>query len=115
MKTSTFGLLATIALIFTPVAAFAQDSQQNIEVNRSAAAAVGEGNFVNQTTDQTSYQDQYNVNGYGYGEPSSQMSVQDNISEASAVGRYNLVNQDVQQFNGQSNSNVDSYMNYYGY
>jgi hypothetical protein len=99
MKKSTFGLIATAALIFTPVAAFAQDSQQNLQINNSAAAAVGEGNYIDQTTQQYSDQTQYGVNDY---EPSSQMSVQDNLSEASAVGEYNTVNQDTLQENYQN-------------
>jgi hypothetical protein len=109
MKKSTFGLLASVALVFTPVAAFAQDSQQNLQINNSAAAAVGEGNFVNQTVDQYSNQTQLGVNGYGYTEPSSQMSVQDNLSEASAVGEYNVINQETYQQNGQFNGSVDTY------
>jgi hypothetical protein len=106
MKKSTFGLIATVALIFTPVAAFAQDSQQNLQINHSGAAAVGEGNYIDQTTSQYSDQTQLGVNDY---EPSSQMSVQDNLSEASAVGEYNVINQDTYQQNGQYNGNVDSY------
>ena len=107
MKKSTFSLLATAALLFTPVAAFAQDSQQNLQLNRTAGAAVGEGNYVNQTTDQMNYQTQYDVNGYG--SPSTQTSVQDNISEASAVGNYNAIDQNVYQQNDQYNSNMDTY------
>jgi hypothetical protein len=103
MKKSTFGLIATAALIFTPVAAFAQDSQQNLQINNSAAAAVGEGNYIDQTTGQYSDQTQMSVDGYGYSEPSSQMSVQDNLSEASAVGGYNVIDQETYQQNSQYN------------
>jgi hypothetical protein len=99
MKKSTFGLIATAAMIFTPVAAFAQDSQQNLQINHSGAAAVGEGNFINQTVDQYSQQGQY---GYGYTDPSTQSSIQDNTSEASAVGDYNVINQDTYQQNYQN-------------
>jgi hypothetical protein len=109
MKKSTFGLLATVALIFTPVAAFAQDSQQNLQINHSSAAAVGEGNFVNQTVDQYSDQSQYGINDYGYGDPSSQSSIQDNTSEAAAVGEYNTINQNTVQQNGQYNGSIDTY------
>jgi hypothetical protein len=100
MKKSTFGLLATAAFILTPVAAFAQDSQQNLQINHSSAAAVGEGNFVNQTVDQYSDQSQYGVNDYV---PSSQSSIQDNTSEAAAVGEYNTINQETYQQNSQYN------------
>jgi hypothetical protein len=108
MKKSTFGLIATAAFIFTPVAAFAQDSQQNIQVNQNAAAAVGEGNFVNQTVDQYSDQTQLGVNDYV---PSTQTSIQDNLSEASAVGEYNVINQETYQQNSQYNEgyNIPQY------
>lgn len=109
MKKFTLGLLATAALIFTPVAAFAQDSQQNLQINNSNAAAVGEGNWIDQTTGQYSDQTQMGVNDYGYGDPSSQMSVQDNLSEASAVGEYNVINQGAVQENGQNNMDINSY------
>ena len=100
MKKSTFSLIATAAMIFTPVAAFAQDSQQNLQINHSGAAAVGEGNFVNQTVDQYSEQSQYGINDYV---PSTQSSIQDNLSEASAVGEYNTINQETYQQNSQYN------------
>lgn len=113
MKKLTFNLIATAALIFTPVAALAQDSQQNLQINHSAAAGVGEGNLINQGTDQYSNQIQLNVNTYGYYEPSNQVSVQDNAHTASAVGDYNLINQDIAQQNIQSNGNVETYPTYY--
>ncbi len=115
MKKSTFGLLATAALIFTPVAAFAQDSQQNLQINRSDAAAVGVGNYINQATGQFSNQNQVDINGYGYGTPSTQTSIQDNANAASTVGEYNVIDQGVIQDNGQTNVDIDSYGHYYGY
>ena len=90
MKKSTFGLIATAALVFTPIAAFAQDSQQNLQINRSDAAAVGIGNYINQDTLQHSDQTQLDINGYMT--PSTQTSVQDNANAASTVGEYNLIN-----------------------
>ena len=113
MKKSTFGLLAATALIFTPVAAFAQDAQQNLQINNSNAAAAGGGNFINQTTHQASDQTQLSIDGYGYYEPSTQTSVQDNRSDASAIGGYNVINQGVGQDNSQYNSDIDSYPAYY--
>ena len=111
MKKSTFGLLAATALIFTPVAAFAQDSQQNLQINRSDAAAVGVGNYINQGTLQQSQQSQFDINGYAT--PSTQTSVQDNANAASAVGDYNLINQGVVQDNDQTNGSIDTYPGYY--
>lgn len=112
MKKS-LSLLATAAFALIPIAAFAQDSQQNLQINHSAAAAVGEGNFVNQTTNQYSEQSKYGLNNYGYGSPSTQTSIQDNTSEAAAVGGYNVINQDVTQQNHQTNMDVNSYMESY--
>ena len=114
MKKSTFGLIATAAMILTPVAAFAQDSQSNLQINRSDAAAVGIGNYVNQNTVQQSFQDQFDYDGY-YSEPSSQSSIQDNASAASAVGEYNVIDQGTHQYSGQSNTSIGSYGYYYGY
>ena len=41
MKSSKLGILATVAVLFTPVAAGAQDSQTSIQTNSNSAAAVG--------------------------------------------------------------------------
>ena len=114
MKKSTFGLIATAAMLLTPVAAFAQDAQSNLQINRADAATLGHGNYVNQNATQASFQDQYDYDGY-YSEPSVQNSIQDNAAAASAVGEYNLINQDATQINGQSNTSVESYGHYYGY
>ena len=114
MKKSTFGLIATAAMLFTPVAAFAQDSQSNLQINRNAGAAAGYGNVVNQQGTQVNYQDQFDLNGY-YPEGSAQSSIQDNANVGSAVGEYNLVNQGGTQVNGQTNTDIDSYGHYYGY
>ena len=114
MKKSTFSFIATAVMLLTPVVAFAQDSQSNLQINRSSAAAVGVGNYVNQNTVQQSFQDQFDYEGY-YSEPSSQSSIQDNASAASAVGEYNVINQGTHQYSGQSNNSIDSYGHYYGY
>ena len=41
MKSSKLSLLATVAILFTPVAAFAQDSQVSVQGNQNSAAAIG--------------------------------------------------------------------------
>jgi hypothetical protein len=113
MKKSTLSLLATAAFALIPISAFAQDSQQNIQVNHGAAAAVGEGNLINQTTGQYSNQTQLGINDYGYTNPSSQISIQDNTSEAAAIGEGNFVNQNVEQQNYQTNMDANSYLESY--
>lgn len=52
MKSSKLGLLATVAVFFTPVAAFAQDSQESLQINNSAGSAAGYGNVIYQDTTQ---------------------------------------------------------------
>lgn len=112
MKKSTFGLLAAVTLIFTPLTTLAQDNQQNLQINQNAAAGFGEGNLINQQGFQESNQSQIGIDAYGYAEPSSQSSVQDNSHDASAVDGYNVINQGTYQGNGQSNGNVDEATSY---
>ena len=115
MKKSTFGILATIALAFSPVAAFAQDAQTSVQGNHNSAAAVGHGNAVLQNADQYSNQTQVGVDGYGYGydAPDSQLSIQGNTNEAAAIGSGNLIYQDATQYNNQTQVDVNGY--YPGY
>ncbi len=105
MKKSTFGILATIALAFSPVAAFAQDSQTSVQTNSNSAAAVGDYNAIVQDANQSSDQLQVGVDGYGYGHPDTpdaQLSIQGNTNEAAAVGSGNLIDQYAGQDNVQT-------------
>ena len=115
MKKSTFGILATVALALTPVAAFAQDSQTSVQTNHNSAAAVGHGNAILQNADQYSDQTQLGVGGYGYDAPDSQLSIQGNTNEAAAVGNGNLIYQDADQYNNQTQVDVGGYIPHYGY
>jgi hypothetical protein len=109
MKKS-LGILATVALAFSPVAVFAQEVQTNIQGASNSAAAVGVGNYVNQNIDQTSFQDQFGADGYYYGsDPQVQMSVQDASNSGAAVGTGNFVNQDIDQYNQQFQTDVGGY------
>ncbi|MBE9169917.1 hypothetical protein IQ238_21120 [Pleurocapsales cyanobacterium LEGE 06147] len=115
MKKS-FGILATVALAFSPVAVFAQEVQTNIQGASNSAAAIGHGNFVNQNIDQTNFQDQLQVDGYYYGaDPQKQISVQDASNAGAAVGTGNYVNQDIDQYNQQFQTDVDGYGHYLPY
>ena len=95
MKKSTFGILATVALAFSPVAAFAQDAQTSIQTNSNSAAAVGDYNAIIQDANQNNDQLQVGADGYGYGYdyPDSQLSVQGNTNEAAAIGDNNFIEQ----------------------
>jgi hypothetical protein len=113
MKKS-LGILATVALTFSPVVAFAQDVQQNIQRASNSAAAIGVGNYVQQDITQFNNQGQYDVNGYL--NPTGQVSVQDAANSGVANGQYNNLIQGVDQYNGQGQVDVNSYINpYLGY
>ena len=118
MKKSTFGILATVALALTPVAAFAQDAQTSVQTNSNSATAAGYGNTILQNADQYSNQTQVDVDGYGYGydNPDSQLSIQGNHNDATAIGEHNVIYQDAQQNNHQTQVDVDGYgIPHYGY
>ena len=96
MKKSTFGILATVALALSPVAAFAQDAQTSVQTNSNSAAAVGNYNAIIQDASQSSDQLQVGADGYGYGypdTPDAQLSIQGNTNEAAAIGNQNLIEQ----------------------
>ena len=112
MKTSKLSLLATVAILFTPVAAFAQDSQVSVQNNSNSAAAVGTGNFIYQDTTQVSDQTQLGLDGYGYNAPDAQVSIQDNANSAAAIGHGNTIIQDADQYNTQTQVDVDGYLPY---
>ncbi len=105
------GLLA-IAILFTPVAAFAQDSQVSVQNNSNSAAAIGTGNFIYQDTTQVSNQNQLDIGGYGYDAPDAQLSIQNNSNSAAAIGHGNAVIQDTTQINNQTQVDLGSYLPY---
>ncbi len=119
MKASKLSILATVAVLFTPVAAFAQDSQVSVQGNHNSAAAVGNGNFIYQDATQASNQTQIDGLGYGYGygydAPDSQVSIQDNANSAAAIGHGNTIVQDATQLNNQTQVDVGGYLPHYGY
>ena len=102
-KTYTLGLLAvaTLGCIFTPSA---QASQ--VEINKQTAnqnaAAIGHGNTVYQSLDQSSYQNQLQIPGSRYyypqpGKPQLQISDQVADQNGAAAGSSNVVIQDLNQ------------------
>jgi hypothetical protein len=113
MKKS-LSFIATLALTLSPVAAFAQDAQTNIQRATNSGAAVGVGNYVNQNINQENFQDQYGVDGYL--NPTGQISVQDAANSGAAIGHYNTVDQNVDQYNQQGQVDVNGYLTpYLGY
>ncbi|MEL6438658.1 MAG: hypothetical protein AAFQ80_05300 [Cyanobacteria bacterium J06621_8] len=111
MKKSTLALLTTV-IAFSPLAAFAQDSQTSIQQNTNSAAAVGTANFIQQDAVQANIQDQLDLGGYGYTTPDAQTSVQINANEAAAVGNFNVIDQDASQTSVQDQVDVNQYLPY---
>ncbi|MEL6438652.1 MAG: hypothetical protein AAFQ80_05270 [Cyanobacteria bacterium J06621_8] len=115
MKKSTLALLTTV-IAFSPLAAFAQDSQTSIQQNTNSAAAVGTANFIDQNATQHNLQQQLDIGGYGYTTPEAQTSAQINANEAAAVGDFNYIDQDASQTSVQDQVDVNQYLPYgYGY
>ena len=113
MKKSTFGIIATVALAFFPIAAFAQDAQTSVQSNTNSAAAVGDANLILQNATQNSTQTQAGLDGYGYPTtPDSQLSIQDNANEAAAIGGYNIIDQNAVQDSSQTQVDVNQYLPY---
>jgi hypothetical protein len=92
--------IATVALTFAPVAAFAQQTEVNSQDASNSAAAVGKNNTVIQSTDQMSIQNQFGAGGYPYGggvDPQTQINKQDANNSGVAVGEGNTLIQDIDQ------------------
>jgi hypothetical protein len=115
MKKS-LGIIATVALAFSPVAVFAQEVQSSFQGASNSGAAIGTGNVLNQNIDQTNLQNQLQLDGYYNSvEPQVQTSVQGATNSGAAVGHGNVLNQDIDQINGQFQTDIDGYGHYYGY
>jgi hypothetical protein len=94
MKKSTLGILTAI-IAFSPLTAFAQDAQTSIQSNTNSAAAVGTGNYIDQSAYQNNVQNQLDLGAYGVpSTPDAQTSVQGNANSAAAIGTGNYVDQD---------------------
>jgi hypothetical protein len=106
MFNKSFGLIATAALVFSPLAAFAGETQINSQNASNSAVAVGSGNTVIQNTDQMSIQDQFGAGGYYHGsEPQLQVNQQNASNSAAAIGNGNTMIQNIDQLSGQYQTN----------
>jgi hypothetical protein len=107
-------IISTLALAFSPVAAFGQGVEQNIQRASNSGAAIGYDNYVQQDITQFNNQQQLGLDGYF--NPQGQVSVQDAANSGVANGQYNNLIQGVDQYNGQGQVDVNSYINpYVGY
>ncbi len=100
--------LIAIALAFSPVAAFAQNSSVTIQDSSNAASVVGVGNTVVQKNQQISIQNPYGIGSSAT--PSAQQSIQQSRNEAAVRGNFNLIQQDSKQTNIQNRINANGYL-----
>ena len=114
-KSTTLGLIATFALTFSPLAAFAQsfNGQHNIQGGTQTNAAVGAGNSSHQIGILNSDQQQVNVNGSDYPTVNNQVSVQDLLQEQALIGDHNDGQQVGVFDNSQHQLNVNPSVPYY--
>jgi hypothetical protein len=112
MKKSTLGILTAI-IAFAPLTAFAQDAQTSIQSNTNSAAAVGTGNYIDQSATQNNVQNQLDLGAYGVPTtPEAQLSVQGNANEAAAIGNGNIIDQNAIQNSTQGQVDVNQYLPY---
>jgi hypothetical protein len=98
LNKKAFGLVATVALAFSPVAAFAQQAQVSQQGASNSGFAGGTGNVVIQNQDQNSVQNQVDVDGYFHGnDPQLQVNSQSGSNSGAAVGAGNLMIQNIDQ------------------
>jgi hypothetical protein len=97
-----FGLIATVALVFSPVAAMAGEAQVSSQKAGNSGVASGAGNVVIQNADQDNHQNQLDVDGYLQDAGAqTQVNSQSAVNSGAAVGHGNLNVQNVDQLNDQ--------------
>ena len=110
MNKSTFGLIATVALVFSPIAAFAQSAAVNNQNASNSATAIGVNNSVRQDILQQNLQTQVGVDGYfPSSSPQVQVSGQNAANAGVADGFGNVVDQSIYQTNDQFQGDVNGY------
>jgi hypothetical protein len=98
MVNKYFGLIATVALVFAPVAAMAGEAQVNSQKAVNSGVASGVGNLVIQNTDQDNVQNQVDVDGFLHDAGAqTQVSKQEAVNSGAAIGYGNNVIQNVDQ------------------
>jgi hypothetical protein len=108
-KKYTLTAIASLAAVFCPLVASADQAQVNSQNSSNSAAAVGTNNTVIQNTEQTSFQDQVDVNKYrksAGSDPQLQINQQNSSNSAAAIGQGNGVVQNTEQFSGQMQEKI---------
>jgi hypothetical protein len=116
-KSTTFGLIATVALTLAPLSAFAQsvNNQHSVQGGVQTNATVGAGNSSQQLGITSNYQDQINLNGSHSPAVNSQYSQQQLLQESAVLGEYNQGLQVGDFTNTQSQINVQPQTTEYQY
>jgi hypothetical protein len=99
-------IISTLALALSPVAAFAQQYQGNVQAGSNEAFTQGYGNIVDQTVSNDLTQTQVDIGGFSV-DPQIQTSVQAGQNVGVAVGEGNVINQDVYNSADQYQSDFD--------
>ena len=109
MKKSTFSLIATVALVLSPVAAFAQQIEISNQNADNSGAAIGIRNVLDQEIYQENLQTQVGVDGYypNPANPQLQISGQGASNSGAAIGDFNYLDQNVGQYNDQYQNYLD--------
>ena len=116
-KSTTFGLLATVALALSPLSAFAQtvSTQGNYQGGVQSNVTQGYGNVSQQLGSLNSTQSQVNLNGSGLPSVAGQLSQQQILQESAVLGEYNQGLQVGEFYNGQSQVNINPHVPQYQY
>jgi opacity protein-like surface antigen len=99
-------IISTLALALSPVAAFAQQAQSNVQAGSNAAVTQGYGNYTNQAVSNDLTQTQLGVDGYSI-DPQIQQSVQAGQNQSATFGIGNVTNQNVTNSADQLQSDFD--------
>jgi hypothetical protein len=104
-------IISTLALALSPVAAFAQQAQSNVQAGSNSAVTHGVGNYTNQGVYNDLNQTQVGVDGYGI-DPQIQQSVQAGQNQSYTDGYYNTTNQGVHNSADQTQVEIPGYSHY---
>ena len=99
-------IISTLALALSPVAAFAQQAQSNVQAGSNQALTQGVGNVTNQAVSNDLTQTQLDLGGYGI-DPQIQNSVQAGQNTGITQGYGNVTNQGVDNSASQYQSDID--------
>ncbi|BAU62901.1 hypothetical protein STA3757_02520 [Stanieria sp. NIES-3757] len=105
MKKATL-IISTLALTLSPVAAFAQQAQSNVQAGSNAAVTQGYGNYTNQAVSNDLTQTQLGLDGYSI-DPQIQQSVQAGQNQSATLGIGNVTNQNVTNSADQFQTDID--------